>query len=195
MALNRTPVPVDYQIDFADPASCRKNKAKYQEFSSLAVKFIDGQISAVIPESLESDQYIGVRSYMFDRPVDRFSIYVTFYGPKARSGNTFPTLKWRIQLGIGPDNERAIEGEYTPSEMNETGLLLSFCSARIFRTLDFCVNIVDEQGGTLPNSPMQLSLGGYAHLSNSCFPIATTGEDGTITWIAKDYRPTAVILP
>jgi hypothetical protein len=195
MALHRTPVKVDYQIDFADPASCRKNNAKYEEYDSLAVKFIDGQISAVIPSNLESDQYIGVRSYMFDRPVDRFSIYVTFYGPKAMPGNVFPTLKWRIQVGIGPENERAVEGSYTPSEMNETGLLLSFCAGRIFRTVDFCMNIVDAQGATISNIPMQLSLGGYAHLSNSCFPTATTGEDGTITWIAKDYRPTVVILP
>jgi hypothetical protein len=194
MALHRTPVNVDYQIDFADPASCRKNKAKYECFDSLSVKFIDGQISPSLPENLENDEYVGIRSYLFDRPLDRFSIYISFVGPRPSASNQYPRLKWRIQLGIGPENERVIEGEYLPSETNETGLLVSFCSARIFRTLDVCVNIVDYQGNS-SRSPLQFSLGGYAHLSNSCVPIATTGENGTITWIAKDYRPTPVILP
>lgn len=193
MTLHRTNVPVDQQIDLRDKTECRKNRAEYQLIDRpVLAKFSDGQISPSIPESLEPTEYVGVRSYIFDDAINQFTIYITFVSLNPTNG-VYPTLNWRIQLGIGPENERSIEGSYTPTEKNESGLLVSFCSSRMFRTLDLAVNIL--MNGAASRKNMQFSLGGYGHLSVTCFPVAVTGENGTITWMAKDYRPTPIILP
>ncbi len=194
MTLNRTPVKADYQVDFRSKASCEKSAVSLELFPcGCALQWTDRKIVPVRPESLESDEYIGVRSYYFPTPMDRFSIYATFQGiPAAAVPPAFPSLKWRIQLGVGPSNERAIEGVYTPTEANETGLIVSFCSGVIFRTLDFCVNIEDLSGA---NRAMIFALGGEAMLATTCFPLASAGENGTITWIRKPTQPTPIVIP
>lgn len=192
MTLHRTPVREDYQIDMRERAACGEKLRLFRQHScGCAVEWAD-RIQDPVSALLDADQYNGIRSYIFPSPMDRFSIYLTFDRLVAVESFAYPTLKWRIQLGIGPENERAVEGSYTPEKSNETGLLLSFCSGTMFSTLDFCANVIDPSG---QKRPLYFVLGGQAMLATTCFPIASTGENGTITYIRPPTQPTPVIIP
>lgn len=191
MTLNRTPLKADYQIDLNDDAQCIRRKLQVKEFPCCALQIKD---SNIVPETreLQSDEYVGVRGYRFKTPLDRFSIYLTFARLLAVPGHPYPTLKWRIQLGVGQENERMIEGQYTPTKDDETGLLVSFCSGMLFSSMDLCFNISDPSGH---NRAMYFQLGAHLMLATTCFPIANCGENGTITWIRPPTQPTPTIIP
>lgn len=191
MTLHRTTVQSDLQIDLNDPASCLSRGLKVVEYPcACALRIIDRVMTPETRE-LEPDQYVGIRSYRFKTPLDRFSIYITFANLKAVPDSAYPTLKWRIQLGVGQENERTVEGTYTPDGPNEVGLLVSFCSGMLFSTMDLCFNIDDPSG---QDRSMTFQLGAHLMLATTCFPIANCGENGTITWIRPPTQPTPVIL-
>lgn len=200
MVLHRTKVPQEYEIDFGDPQFYSKIRQGDADMycRPLIARWVDRVINPAQNVGLTNpNDYLGLRSYRFPGPIDRFSIYLNFVRLESVPNFPLPTLHWRIQLGVGPIGERFVEGFYTPEGPNETGLLVSVCTGRLFNVIEFATRVEDQAP---PNSKNEkracmFVLSGFAQLGTTCLPITQTGENGTITWIAQPTVPTTIVIP
>lgn len=155
-------------------------------------RVVDGRTLIPTPSSVGSVDFIPLRAWRFPGPIDQLTMFISFGEIVALTGLNYPTLHFKILVGMGGTTDHVVTGSYTPAnktqatDKDEMGMLVQYCG-RIFDTIELHVRAADPAAPTIRK--FGFSLGMYAIIAQGhCESRAQTGLNGLITFVAPTYQ-------
>jgi len=163
-------------------------------------KLIDGRVLVPVPPTTDNSIFIPLRAWKFPDPVSVVTMYILFNDIKAIMGFAFPTMYWRILVGMGGTTDRVAEGTYLPpdnssSSLAEQGMLFQY-GGRLFDTIELHVRFEDPSEANAQKArQVSFMLAMYAYLTGHADSIVQTGLNGNVTYVATTFNDFKDLIP
>ena len=195
-------VSLKYTIDLASKSDCGSDIQVFQAMPG-AYKVIDGRVLIPTQNPASPNGFIPLRAWKFPGPIDMFTMYMSVAEIVTLAGFAYPSLDYKILVGMGGVTDHVVTGTYTPptktqaTDPDDMGLLAQYCG-RVFDTIELHVFVDDPAHVADPLNARKFpfSVAMYAVLDRGhCESKAQTGVNGDVSFVAPTYIDAVDVNP